>query len=387
MKGARGLVGWECRLERGTDTIDGADGRRDIPAAAANEVQRLLNRAASMLQQRGTKDADALRAALELVMAWVRIHKLKEAAELMKSFSANCVEHKDSRFYQAALQLMGFLQFKMRKYEIAEQMYRKLLGLCGTNDSSAVRENLAYCLLSKGILQQQEEDACVHDESSPASPSPPPPPPSPPPSSSSSSSSSSPSSPSSPDDFFRFIKSSLLSSSLQHQGLNLYPRALMMPNFSSVFQTASATKCQWIPRLPRSLLWTQLNKPQALSPLLLTIKGHTGVVTSVGFSPDGKHIVSGSSDQTVRIWSAASGDLEAELKGHTGSVMSVGFSPDGKHIVSGSDDRTVQLWPLWQKNSFSLLATNAPVVVDVVNLFDVLPLMRTRGVVVHRTLC
>jgi WD40 repeat protein len=49
----------------------------------------------------------------------------------------------------------------------------------------------------------------------------------------------------------------------------------------------------------------------------------------------------------VRIWSAASGgqyDLEAELKGHTDWVNSVKFSPDGKHIVRGSWDKTVRIW-------------------------------------------
>jgi len=78
--------------------------------------------------------------------------------------------------------------------------------------------------------------------------------------------------------------------------------------------------------------------------LEVELKGHTGWVTSVGFSPDGQHVVSGSDDNTVRIWSAASGDLEVELKGHTGWVTSVGFSPDGQHVVSGSADNTVGTW-------------------------------------------
>ncbi|KAJ6620959.1 quinon protein alcohol dehydrogenase-like superfamily [Mycena sp. CBHHK59/15] len=74
-------------------------------------------------------------------------------------------------------------------------------------------------------------------------------------------------------------------------------------------------------------------------------KGHTHAVTSVAFSPDGKHIVSGSYDQTVRVWDAESGEaLRAPFEGHTDWVTSVAFSPDGKHIVSGSDDRTVRVW-------------------------------------------
>ncbi|PVH68254.1 hypothetical protein DL98DRAFT_441609, partial [Cadophora sp. DSE1049] len=54
-------------------------------------------------------------------------------------------------------------------------------------------------------------------------------------------------------------------------------------------------------------------------------------VTSLAFSPDGKQIVSGSYDRTVRRWDAATGQLLLPaLEGHTSGVTSVAFSPDGK---------------------------------------------------------
>jgi hypothetical protein len=75
------------------------------------------------------------------------------------------------------------------------------------------------------------------------------------------------------------------------------------------------------------------------------VKGHSGWVWSVTFSPDGKLVASGSTDETVRLWEVATGAPHSEpLKGHSGWVRSVTFSPDGKLIASGSDDKTVRLW-------------------------------------------
>ncbi|KAF9490239.1 hypothetical protein BDN71DRAFT_1498685 [Pleurotus eryngii] len=68
-------------------------------------------------------------------------------------------------------------------------------------------------------------------------------------------------------------------------------------------------------------------------------------VTSVAFSPDGAQIVSGSSDKTIRIWDAGTGQQVGDaLTGHEDWVRSVAFSPDGTKIVSGSSDRTIRIW-------------------------------------------
>jgi len=73
--------------------------------------------------------------------------------------------------------------------------------------------------------------------------------------------------------------------------------------------------------------------------------GHGNSVISVTFSPDGRYILSGSSDNTLRIWDAVSGQtIGPPFHGHTSSVLSVAFSPDGKRMVSGSRDNTLRLW-------------------------------------------
>jgi len=77
---------------------------------------------------------------------------------------------------------------------------------------------------------------------------------------------------------------------------------------------------------------------------LLTLKGHSDYVMSVSFSPDGKRIVSGSGDNTLKVWDVETGERMLTLEGHSDYVMSVSFSPDGKRIVSGSYDDTLKVW-------------------------------------------
>src|SRR5262249_46589033 len=79
---------------------------------------------------------------------------------------------------------------------------------------------------------------------------------------------------------------------------------------------------------------------------LLTLKGLTGPVLCVAYSPDGNRIVSGSQDNTLKVWDADKGLEVRTLTGHTQWVTCVAFSPDGKRIVSGSQDRTLRVWDM-----------------------------------------
>jgi hypothetical protein len=80
---------------------------------------------------------------------------------------------------------------------------------------------------------------------------------------------------------------------------------------------------------------------------VLSLKGHAGGVTSVRFSPDGRHLVSGSQDRTARVWDVSSQETGREilaLRGHAGTVADVAYSPDGNRLATASDDRTVRVW-------------------------------------------
>jgi WD40 repeat protein/uncharacterized caspase-like protein len=101
-------------------------------------------------------------------------------------------------------------------------------------------------------------------------------------------------------------------------------------------------------RLIKSLFFLLLviigNIVSAQQPKLMLPIGHTKNITMAEFSPDGKSIVTASSDNTAKIWDVASGYLLLELKGHTNEVSSAHYSPDGKKILTASNDSTAKIW-------------------------------------------
>ncbi|MEN6318096.1 MAG: caspase family protein [Syntrophaceae bacterium] len=72
--------------------------------------------------------------------------------------------------------------------------------------------------------------------------------------------------------------------------------------------------------------------------------GHASLVSSVAFSPDGRYALSGSWDQTLKLWDVETGKEIKTFNGHVNLVSSVTFSPDGRYALSGSWDQTLKLW-------------------------------------------
>ena len=69
-------------------------------------------------------------------------------------------------------------------------------------------------------------------------------------------------------------------------------------------------------------------------------------IYAYSFSPDGKYVLSGSSDNSVQLWCLETGRCLRALIGHTDEVWSVALSPDQRFALSGSRDTTVRLWDM-----------------------------------------
>ncbi|MBS4028150.1 MAG: PQQ-binding-like beta-propeller repeat protein [Ignavibacteriales bacterium] len=76
---------------------------------------------------------------------------------------------------------------------------------------------------------------------------------------------------------------------------------------------------------------------------LLWTGNHNGAVNSVAYSSDETKVVSGSSDNSVKVWNAIDGSLLWSAN-HNDTVIAVAFSPDNSKVVSGSYDNTIKVW-------------------------------------------
>ena len=89
-----------------------------------------------------------------------------------------------------------------------------------------------------------------------------------------------------------------------------------------------------------------LESGQDVSEAARTLKGHTDYVYAAAVTPDGRRAVSASKDMTLKVWDLESGVELDTLEGHTGSVGAVAVTPDGRRAVSVSEDNTLKVWDL-----------------------------------------
>jgi WD40 repeat protein len=76
----------------------------------------------------------------------------------------------------------------------------------------------------------------------------------------------------------------------------------------------------------------------------LRLEGHTGVITSASYSPDGIKILTTSKDHTARVWDARTGIQLAPSFEHDNEVVSGVFSNDGKRVATGTEDGKIAIW-------------------------------------------
>jgi WD40 repeat protein len=109
---------------------------------------------------------------------------------------------------------------------------------------------------------------------------------------------------------------------------------------------ATAPGCIWLDHTRRQVITLRLVSYRASdwSSVVKVVEGHTNDVNSIFYSPDGALIVSGSKDNTVRVWDAYTGKQLAVIEHHTDRMESVAFSPDEAQIVLGSDDQMIRVW-------------------------------------------
>ncbi|NJM23326.1 MAG: WD40 repeat domain-containing protein [Richelia sp. SM1_7_0] len=90
---------------------------------------------------------------------------------------------------------------------------------------------------------------------------------------------------------------------------------------------------------------------------IIRLLGHNDSVNTIAASSNGKYIISGSSDKTIRVWNLKTKEYLI-LKGHTEAVNSVIVSYDSRYCLSASGDKTIKIWNIETEENISIRDIN-----------------------------
>ncbi len=103
----------------------------------------------------------------------------------------------------------------------------------------------------------------------------------------------------------------------------------------------------------------RLRSPETGEPIAV-LRGHTGPVLSMAFSPTSAVLATGVRDHLVRLWDVAHVLRHGVLRGHTSFVYDVAFSPDGTQVASAAWDDDARIWDATTGQLTALLAHRIP---------------------------
>lgn len=97
---------------------------------------------------------------------------------------------------------------------------------------------------------------------------------------------------------------------------------------------------------------------------MLSLDGHTNIVSTIAFSPGGNFIASGSWDHTVKIWDAATGAVVFTFDGNSAYIDAVSFSPNGKLLAAALLNGTIKVWDIGTGKELATLTEHSDAVSD-----------------------